>query len=676
VLFFPRGGKFKYEYQIGKPWMHEVLTAPFDFPIYKSKEDVDKQKDSLSRNFNPYFSYNPKTGIEQRTRFRSFFANYWGYFDKRYPATLNPQFRYQYEQRVLNLLDFIYKIGVIELPEDYNIIAGKSDDIIQVRDNVADETELSNVFTQKKAYEYVIHQLYSYNDQLPDSSLLNPDAFFRGLRLEDFIVPNLYYDEETSQKMREAALSNISLTEGMILTGIKIISTGEIVTPYTYEILESLRKEYEVSTGRSTNYIFNILGQVVIAIFSMFLLFIFIKKYRKEIFDSYKKTNFILILILLFTLIASLTIKYKPYSLYIVPFAILTILVKTFYDTILSLFVLIITTLIIGFWAPNGFEFVFLTISAGTVSILSLTNLYRRNKMFITSLWVIFGYVVLYTGILLYQEGNFNNFNASIITLFGINGMLVLSSIPLIYIFEKIFGFVSDATLLELSDSNQPLLRKLAEMAPGTFQHSLQVANLAEEAIFKIGGNPLLVRAGALYHDIGKLDNPMYFIENQNGEANPHENFDFEKSLKIIIGHVLKGVEISIKHRLPWQITNFIWTHHGTSTVHYFYRSYLKQNPGSEAMVDISRFSYPGPKPSTREMAVVMMADSVEAASRSLKTHNEKDLGNLVDGIINNLMKEGQLNEANITLKEIEIVKAIFKKRLRNIYHIRIEYPK
>jgi putative nucleotidyltransferase with HDIG domain len=291
----------------------------------------------------------------------------------------------------------------------------------------------------------------------------------------------------------------------------------------------------------------------------------------------------------------------------------------------------------------------------------------------VTSAWLIATYITLYLGIVLYQEGNLNSFKLNNVLFFGGNGLLVLSSIPLIYIFEKIFGFLSDASLLELSDSNQQLLRKLAAIAPGTFQHSLQVANLSEEAIFNIGGNPLLVRAGSLYHDIGKIENPMYFVENLTGEMNPHENIEFEKSVEVIVGHVVKGVEIAFKNRLPWQIIDFIRTHHGTSTVHYFYRSFIKMYPHSEAVIE--RFSYPGPKPFTREMAVVMMADSVEAASRSLKDHSEKDLNNLVENIISNQVKEGQLNDANITLKEIETVKNIFKKRLRNIYHMRIEYP-
>jgi len=674
ILFFPHGGKFKYEYQKGKPWMHDVLIAPFDFPIYKSEADLKAEKDSILNNFTPYFNYNPKTGIEQKTRFRTFFTNYWSFFDRRYPSTIRTEYKYQYEQRILSLLDFIYKVGVIELPEEYGTLSKHATNIMQVRDNVAEESELSNVFSQKGAYEYLLHQLYIYNDQLPDSSILNPDAFFRGLKMEDFISPNLYYDDETSSKMRDAVLNVLSATEGMVQSGIKIISTGEIVTPQAYKLLESLKKEYEMRMGRSTNYIFILLGQGIMVLICILMVFLFLTKFRKEVLQSFRKVGFILFVILLFSLIASLTIKFQPFALYVVPFAIIAILLKTFYDTKLALFVYIITILLVGFWAPNSFEFTFLNISAGVVALLSLTNLYRRNKLFVTSAWLIAIYIALYLGLVLYQEGNLNSFKLNNVLFFSGNGLLVLSSIPLIYIFEKIFGFLSDASLLELSDSNQHLLRKLAEIAPGTFQHSLQVANLSEEAIFNIGGNPLLVRAGSLYHDIGKIENPLYFVENLTGEINPHENFEYEKSVEVIIGHVIKGIEIASKYSLPWQIADFIRTHHGTSVVSYFYRSYLKKYPDSD--IDVGRFSYPGPKPFTREMAVVMMADSVEAASRSLKDHTENDLNNLVEKIINDQVKEGQLNDANITLKEIETVKNIFKKRLRNIYHMRIEYPR
>jgi hypothetical protein len=330
--------------------------------------------------------------------------------------------------------------------------------------------------------------------------------------------------------------------------------------------------------------------------------------------------------------------------------------------------------LIIGFWVPNGFEFVFLSFVAGIIAIFTLSNNYRRGKLFLSAVLVVATYCIVYLGISIIQEGNMSKIEWIKFLWFAANGLLVLSSYPLIYIFERIFGFLSDATLIELSDTNQPLLRKLAEMAPGTFQHSLQVSNLAEEVIIKIGGSPLLVRAGALYHDIGKMENPHYFIENQVPGVNYHDKLKFVESAEIIIGHTTKGVEIARKNNLPESIINFIRTHHGTTTVQYFYRSYLKQNPDSVS--EIERFRYPGPRPVSKEEAVLMMADSVEAASRSLKEINESTLADLVEYIINLQIADDQFAEANITFRDIREIKSIFKKKLRTIYHIRIEYPR
>ncbi len=372
-------------------------------------------------------------------------------------------------------------------------------------------------------------------------------------------------------------------------------------------------------------------------------------------------------------LVASTTFKFNLVSIYLLPFAILPIILKTFYDSRLALFIHIITILLIGFFAPNSFEFVFLNVVAGMVAIISLTNVYRRSKLVVTSLYVIAAYSVIYLGIALVQEGNLASIEWKYFRLFGVNGILVMISYPLIYMFEKTFGFMSDATLMELSDTNQPLLRKLAEVAPGTFQHSLQVANLAEDAVFQVGGNPLLVRAGALYHDIGKMEEPLYYIENQTSSINPHDNLEFEQSARIIIDHVRKGVDLAKKNKLPEAIIDFIRTHHGTTTVQYFYRSYLRKYP--EADVDVRKFSYPGPRPGSRETAIVMMADSVEAASRSLKEITENTLDKLVDSIIGNQMREEQYNDAQITFKEITTIREVFKRRLRNIYHARISYP-
>lgn len=366
-------------------------------------------------------------------------------------------------------------------------------------------------------------------------------------------------------------------------------------------------------------------------------------------------------------------LRYRAVGLYMIPYAIMPILLKTFFEARIALFVYLIAMMLIGFIVPNSFEFLFLHMTAGIVAIMSLSNVYRRNKMFLTSVWVIAAYFSVYTGISLYQEGNVSNLNIDNLFYFAGNGLLIMSALPLIYIFERLFGFLSDATLLELSDTNQPLLRMLAEKAPGTFQHSLQVANLAEEAVYRIGGNPLLVRAGALYHDIGKMENPAYFIENLSDQSNPHEKLSFEESAKIIIAHVEKGVELALKYHLPEAIIHFIRTHHGTTMAHYFYHAYIRMHPDAE--INPEKFTYPGPKPFSREMAVIMLADSIEAASRSLKKYSEKDIHSLVDTIVDNLMKDKQLNDTNLTLKDIETIRNTFKRRLMNIYHTRIEYP-
>ncbi|MFP4019745.1 MAG: HD family phosphohydrolase, partial [Bacteroidales bacterium] len=372
--------------------------------------------------------------------------------------------------------------------------------------------------------------------------------------------------------------------------------------------------------------------------------------------------------------ISSLTIRLNPDLVYLIPFAILAIIIRSFYDARLALFIHIITVLLVGFYAPSSFNFIFLNFIAGIVAIFSLTSLSRRGKLFLSATLVILSYAFVYFGIAITQEGNLQNINWMNFAYFGINGAIVLSSYPLIYVFEKIFGFVSDVTLMELSDTNQPLLRRLSERAPGTFQHSLQVANLAETAVFQIGGNTLLVRTGALYHDIGKMDNPIYFIENQSPDFNPHEQIDSEESAKIIIGHVKKGVEIASKYKLPAQIVDFIRTHHGTTKVQYFYKKYIQNTEDEE--IDDAQFTYPGPKPFSKEMAVLMMADSVEAASRSYTKLNEKIINNLVDTIIDGQLNAGQFENVDVTFRDITIIKGIFKKKLQNFYHARIKYPK
>jgi len=378
-------------------------------------------------------------------------------------------------------------------------------------------------------------------------------------------------------------------------------------------------------------------------------------------------------MIILFTGISRLIISAPSISYYVIPLAIVPIVIRTFYDARLALFVHLVIVLLVGFMAPNSYEFVLMNLIAGIMAIYSLTNIYRRNKFIMASVMAFLGYVIIFLANTLIQEGSFQDMHWTSYIWFAGNGFLVLLSFPLIYIFEKTFGFLSDATLVELADTNQPLLRQLAEKAPGTFQHVLQVANLAEEVARVIGGHQLLIRTGALYHDLGKMEEPIYFTENQTDGFNPHSQLSFRESTAIIISHVEKGVEIAEKHNIPRQIIDFIRTHHGTTKVQYFYRSYLNQFPDKE--VDENDFSYPGPKPFTKETAILMMADSVEAASRSLKEYSEEKLDQLVEDIIGGQLDEGQFVNAPVTFKDIGTAKEIFKKRLKTIYHARIAYP-
>ena len=670
LLFFPRGGRFKYEYQKGKPWMHEVLIAPFDFPIYKTDYDITKEKDSILNTFPAYYNYNSLIGYNKRNQFLQEFDKYWIEYNKHSRKKIPNEFKNNIKKTLLGFIDLLYNKGIIDLSGNSN---NKVTAITVVKNNIAELTDIDNIFTISGAKDYTSHELEKYKDNFLFEAGIDAEEFFNGLKIEKYITNNLFYDPVATEKMKNEAINNVSFTEGMVLMGERIIFTGEIVNDKTYRILESLKKEYEQRTGFSEGYIFFFLGQLIIVLICLILLYNIIRKFYKSVLTSLRRAGFIFFTVIIFAALGSLISKYWPAAIYIVPFSMLPIIIKTFYDSRVALFVHIITILLVGFWAPNSFEFTFINMLTGIVAIISYSTVYRRNKIFITSTWVVFSYHIIYIGLLLYQDGSLKYFNQDIVTYFIANGFFILSSIPLIYVFEKTFGFFSDASLLELADTNQPLLRKLVEYAPGTFQHSLQVANLSEEAIYKIGGNPLLVRAGALYHDIGKMENPSYYIENLSENFNPHVNMTAEESAQIIISHVEKGVELARQFQIPQQIIDFIITHHGTTPAYYFYHSYLKENP--YAALNLDKFRYKGKKPFSRETAVLMMADSIEAASRSLKSHSEREINILVDSIIDNLIKEKQFDEANITFKDVETIKSVFKKRLINIYHDRIEYP-
>jgi hypothetical protein len=687
VYLLPREGKFKYEFQKGKPWMHETLIAPFDFPVYKTQKQISAEKDTILKNLKPYFK-NDSTVLKMQLDFfrRSYRNKVETFLNK---DTAKNQLRYtKYErQRFRNAADYfftemrgllkdIYKSGILQ-DSEVDLEQSSDQKIVILEDNVAHEYSYDEIYRQKEAYKYLINKSEEIVNKLKkkyrlaDGKMLD---FFKDLEFYDYIKPNLKYDKKTTERVKENLLANLSLTEGMVQAGERIVSKGEVVDAETYRILESLKKEYEGRLGGEDQTNIILLGQFIFVFAAIFVLYLFLFHFRNEILQNISKTIFILLLVILMILISTVTISLQPELVYIIPFAILPVMIKSFYDARLALFIHIITVMIVGFFAPNSFEFVFMNFTVGIVAIFSLTSLNRRGKLFLSSLLVIVSYSFIFFGLAITQEGNIKTIEWMNFAYFGLNGAMVLASYPLIYIFEKSFGFLSDVTLMELSDTNQPLLRRLSEEAPGTFQHSLQVANLAETAVYQIGGNSLLVRTGALYHDIGKMEDPIYFVENQDRGFNPHEHLEFEESAKIIIGHVKKGVQLADKYKLPAAIVDFIRTHHGTTKVQYFYKKFLQKV--NEEEIDDSKFTYPGPKPFSKEMAVLMMSDAVEAASRSYASLDEKTINSLVDNIIDSQLKEGQFENVDITLREITIIKGIFKKKLQNFYHARIKYPK
>ena len=675
VLFFlPKEGRFKYEFQKGKPWMHKDLYAPFDFPIYKTEAEMFSERARILKDFKPFFRYDSLIRESATQQFLTEYRTSWdNYINSnkltfRYSQAQLSAISSRCETEFLSTLDYVYNKGIID---QYESIQGsdKSDNGLSIlKNNIAFDNQYSNVFSKRKAIEYVNGKVQSI------SSAESPNfaSFWNSIDYQKYIQPNLLYDDFITQKFKSELIANVSLTKGLVQSGERIISNNEMVTSDIFQVLESLKREYESHIGNRDRFVV-MLGNTVLVGALFIVLYLFLLSFRSEILKEDSKTLFILLLIAFMVIVSSYVIKTGMVSVYVVPLVIVPIFIRTFFDARLALFIHLVTIFVVGFFVPNSFEFVFTNFLAGVVAIISLTNLYRRGRLFITVAFVYFTYVTLYLSLVTIEDGTPLAANGFVLLWYAINALLLMASYQLVYLFEKMFGFLSDATLVELSDTNLDLLRRLAEVAPGTFQHSIQVANLAEAAIQRIGGNPLLVRAGALYHDIGKIGNPLFYIENQPYDYNPHKNLDYTESATVIINHVTEGIRIAQKAGLPQQITDFIQTHHGTTKVKYFYKLHRdKFDNGSD---DVHKFTYPGPRPNSKETAIVMMADAVEAASRSMKNITMQNIDEVVESIIEKQQAEGQFNDADITFKDITTVKTVFKKKLINIYHARIEYP-
>lgn len=660
VALLPKEGKFKYEYQKGRPWSHEDLVAPFNFAIEKPKSELDAETKQIRDNAKTYLKLDESAQEKALEGFRSKFISAFK------PDSSNARSLKKLDKNLTagySVLNTIYIKGILRKTEELEKISN-GQLVFLLKGNLATQVNLSEFYTVQTAYDKIKKELETFN--AIDKNLV-------ANILSENLIQNVIFDAESTERELNEELNSISATRGMIPQGLMVIGRGDMVDGEKFLILESLRKEYQSRLGSTGNFSLILLGQIIMVSIVLLMFYMFLVKYRTDLAQNNWQVTFLLMLILGMIVTSSLVQRIPNVNLYVVPFCLLPVIVRSFFDSRIALFAHIVGLIIVGFEAPNGFEFMFLQLIAGIIAIFSLLNLQNRSQLFISMLIVFVTYSASYFSIAIMQEGNIRNIDLSMFAWFAGSVGLTLLAYPLIFLFEKLFGFISEVTLLELNNTNHKLLRQMASEAPGTFQHSLQVASLAETVIYEIGGNALLVRTGALYHDIGKLYAPMYFVENQVTGVNPHDDLSFEESAKIIINHVIKGIELAKKNGLPEQLIDFIRTHHGTSTVQYFYKSYLSNFPAGE--LDKAHFSYPGPKPFTKEMAVLMMADSVEAASRSLPEYTSKSVGKLVDGIIDRQFNEGQFDSANITLRDITEARSIFKKRLLNIYHVRMEYP-
>ena len=652
VYLLPKGGKFKYEITKGKPWQYENLYAPFDFAILKSDAEIVKEKLQINTNHIPYYTVNENVIEQVKSKVPE-------QLEKTFTDSILKRKRRLLTGFIETTLDNIYEYGVLleARPTDANKL------VYLKRGNEAFEVNYDKLLLQDKIRPYL-------NVQINQSRLssLKPEL------LEFFyntIKPNVTYDSALTQKELDSKLGSISYTRGSIERGTIIISKGEIVEGETLDILTSLKSEYESQVWSDSSYNWILFGYSILVCLALLMLLLFIRRNRRDIYDNNVKVSFIFFNILLMVFLTTLVVNFEAKYVYIVPLCILPLTLKAFFDSRLGLFTHVITVLILGFVVPNSYEYMFLQIIAGIVTILTVSELYKRANLFISVGQITFVYILVYFAFTIIQEGNIQDLNSEMFLTFILGGLATLFVQPLIYIYEKLFGLVSDMSLLELSDTNSKLLKELAEKAPGTFHHSLNVANLAEAAANEIGANAMLARVGALYHDIGKMENPTYFSENQTSSVNSHDELSPVESAEVIINHVIQGIEIARKHNLPDRVIDFIRTHHGTSVVYFFY---MKEKELNDRVTTVD-FRYPGPIPFSKETAILMMCDSVEAASKSLKEPTAAKIDDFVERIINKQMDEAQFLNANITFKEIQIIKKVLKQKLKNIFHLRIEYP-
>lgn len=650
VLFIPRNSGPQFRYDVGKPWMYGSLIAKFDFPIYKTDEAIKQERDSLLRNFEPYFNFKDNMESAQMTRF---FEDFTGGLPGM-PAT--------YTNIVADKLHQLYKSGIMGATE-FSSIAQDTTKMIRVIDGkTAYSVRISRVLSTMTAYEqiYLDERLAPYRAQL------------QRCNLNEYIEPNLIYDKERSEVEKNDLLGQIPLASGMVLAGQKIVDRGEIVDDYTFRVLSSFEKETQRRSASTTAVPSTIAGQVIFVSLFIILFTMYLGMFRRDYFSKPRSIAMLYAMITVFPILVSLMIEHNVFSVYILPFAMAPIFIRVFMDSRTAFLTHIVMVMLCAAAVKYQYEFIIVQLVAGLVAIYSLRELSQRGQLFKTALFVTLASCAIYFALQLMTDNTFTTVDNSMYKYFVINGIMLLFVYPLMLIIEKTFGFISNVTLIELSNTSKDLLRRLSEVAPGTFQHSIMVSNLASAIAEKIGAKAQLVRTGALYHDIGKMQNPAFFTENQNG-VNPLDNMSRIDAAHIVINHVTDGLKLAEKYNLPGVIKDFISTHHGAGMTKYFYVSYRNEHP--DEPIDDSLFTYPGPNPFTREQAILMMADSVEAAARSLPEYTEFSISNIVNKIVDGQLKEGYFEYCPITFHDIAMAKQVLIERLKSIYHTRVSYP-
>jgi len=646
---FPREGRFRYIFQEGKPWRYGLMTAPYDFPVFKADKDILRETDSVMLGFKPYLKMDTSVFSSVKNQLRSDFKSY-----------LKITVPGHYLNYIINQLGTIYKVGIISTKDHESYLDDSVTSVMVVQNRVATVWDLSALFTTQEAYEALFKNL-PYN--------IHPGVL-KTCKLNKYIVENLRSDDLATGRAKIAFLKKVSNTSGVVQRGERIIDRGEIISSSTFKVLSSLKKVAEKRSEASGNNGV-LIGQFVL-VFGLFVLqFLYLWFFRPFTYERKANVVFILIMITGLVLLTSLIVHSGNLNVYMIPYAVLPIMVRTFFDSRTALFAHIITVLISSTIVAYPYEFLLIQIAAGMTSVYSLKDLTQRSQLVFCAILVVITYGVMYLGVSLIQEGFMDRVNWRMFVYFLINGGFMLTSYLLIYLFEWMFGYTSNVTLVELSNINNPLLREFSETCPGSFQHSMQVSNLATAAAQEINANVQLARTGALYHDIGKMCNPVYFTENQSG-VNPHDALEPEESAKLIASHVTEGLKLANKHGLPLVIRDCIRTHHGDGPIRYFCNAYRNSHPGEDVP---AVFYYSGANPSSKETAILMMADALEASSRSLKEYSEAGISVLVERIINMQIQEGAFKDVPITFRDLEKMKAVFKIKLQTIYHTRIAYP-